>query len=148
MARERISLIPEEMKQQLSLEQRIINGDINPDNIQILSVEEQKQVGEVLFKIASEKVEPNQGTSALEFILFAFMRIMMKKVNGQALTSEDRQIEQELNNIINMHELSSGKVARSNWLFDYMGYAQLKANEFLRNREEHIERKKKVMGNV
>lgn len=146
MARERISLVSDEVKQQQDLESRIRSGEINPQTFEQLSPEEQAKVNSLLFKIASEKVEPNQGTSALEFILFGFMRIMSKKVNGMSLTEDEKNIEESLNRIMDAHQITNPSVEKSQWLFDYMGYAEVKSAEFLRNRAEHIARKQQVTG--
>lgn len=148
MARERISLISDEQRSALTLEQQIRTGEINPDTFASLSPEEQKQVNTLLFKMASEKVEPNQGTSALEFILFGFMRLVNKKLTGLALSEDEKAIEANLNRIMGMHQITNEEVQKSDWLFDYMGYAEMKSAEFLRNREEHIQRKQQVTGQV
>ena len=146
MARQRISLVSDEVKQELDLESRIRSGEINPETFEQLSPEEQTQVNNLLFKMASEKVEPNQGTSALEFILFGFMRIMNKRVNGMSLTEEEKTIEESLQRIMNLHQITNVDVEKSQWLFDYMAYAEAKSAEFLRNREEHIARKQQITG--
>jgi hypothetical protein len=146
MARERISLVSEEVKSQATLEARIQSGEINQENFNELTPAEQAQVNELLFKMASEKIEPNQGLSAIEFILIGHLRVMSKKINGLALTPDEQSIEESLNNILDMHQLGNPAVAKSDWLFDYMGYAEVKAGEFLQNRKEHIERKAHITG--
>lgn len=146
MARERISLVSEEVKAEVTLEARIRSGEINAGNFGELSTQEQSQVNGLLFKMASSKIDPNQGASALEFVLFGFMRIMSKKISGLALSEDEKEIEASINRIMEGHELTNPSVAKVNWLFDYMGYAELKSAEFLRNRKEHIERKTQVTG--
>ncbi|ECP9029754.1 hypothetical protein FU976_08035 [Campylobacter jejuni] len=146
MARERISLVADDVKQQMDLESRILAGEITSDNFNELSPDEQSQVNATLFKMASTKIDPNQGASALEFILFGFMRIMNKKINGMSLSEEEKSIEASLNRIWNKHELTNASIGKESWLFDYMAYAELKSTEFLRNRKEHIERKTQVTG--
>lgn len=146
MARERISLVPEEVKKEVTLESRIRSGEINAENFSHLSPEEQSQVNSILFKMASSKIDPNQGASALEFVLFGFIRIMNKKVNGLALTEDEKEIEASLGRITGMHEMTNSAVAKADWLFDYMQYAEVKSAEFLQNRKEHIERKTQVTG--
>ncbi len=146
MARQRISLVSDDIKQEVSIESRIRSGDINPDNFKDLSPEEQSQVNKILFKIASNGIEPNHGLSTLEFILFAFMRIMMKKINNLSLSADEKEIEKSLECIMNMHQITNAKVRKTDWMFDYMNYAEAKSNEFLNNRKDHIERKKKTTG--
>jgi hypothetical protein len=146
MARERISLVSEEVKKQQDLEESIRSGEINPETFSELSAEQQAEVNGILFKMASEKVEPNQGTSALEFILFGFMRIMHKRIHGMSLTRDEKEIEQSLDKIMSNHEITNTETAKKDWLFDYMGYAEAKSDEFLRNREEHITRKLEITG--
>jgi hypothetical protein len=146
MARQRISLVSEEVKQQMDLESRILSGEINPENFAALSPEEQTQVNSILFQMASRKIDPNQGASALEFILFGFMRIMTKKISGLALTEDEQAIDASLNRIMSQHEITNQEMYKADWLFDYMGYAELKSAEFLQNRKEHIQRKTQVTG--
>lgn len=148
MAKERITLVSDDVKRQLDLESQIRAGLITPDSFTTLSAEDQTEVNNILFKIASEQVEPNQGTSALEFILFGFMRVMMKKIQGLSLNTQDKKVEESLNRIMARHDITNQDVDMSQWLFDYMGYAELKSNEFLKNREEHIARKQQVTGRV
>lgn len=148
MPRQRISLVPEEVKQEKTIEAKIQSGEINATNFSTLTLEEQAQVNKILFNMASKKVVPNQGASALEFTLFAFMRIMTKKMNGMSLTADEKEIETGLNNIMNLHEITNTNLAKSDWLFDYMAYAEAKAVEILANREEHITRKQQVTGQV
>lgn len=146
MARELISLVPDKERYELTLEARVLSGEITAENFNELPEEEQKYVNSILFKMASDQIEPNQGTSAIEFILFAFMRITNKKVNGIGLTAEDREIEEGLNRILQSHQITNSQTFKKDWLFDYMQYAEVKSTEFLKNRLEHIERKKQVTG--
>lgn len=148
MARQRISLVNEEVKQELNLEAKIKSGEINAENFATLTADDQAKVNKTLFKMASDKINPNQGASVLEFTLFAFMRIMTKKVNGMSLTADEKEMETSLNNIMNLHEMTNTEVAKADWLFDYMGYAELKAGEILQNRKDHIARKQQVTGQV
>lgn len=148
MARQRISLVPDEVKKQETLESRILSGEINASNFAELSPEDQKQVNQILFKMASEKVDPNVGVSSLEFLIFAFMRIANKKLNGIPLNSEDLIIQESLNQILEMHEITNDNISKENWLFDYMAYAVANAEQILENRKEHIQRKQQVTGKV
>jgi hypothetical protein len=147
MARERISLVPDEVKREQVLKQQLLDGEMTPEVFQTLDPEEQGLINEILFKISSEKIEPNQGISALEFILMSFIRITNKKVNGMSLTAEDQAVEDSLNRILAMHEITN-ETPKASWLFDYMAYAEYKSQEFLNNRKEHVERKKKTIGEV
>lgn len=146
MARERISLIPDEVRSELTLEARIRSGEINPGNFNELSQEEQEKVNGLLFKMASEKIEPNQGLSAIEFILMGHLRIIAKKVDGLALSEDDIAVEESLNRIMAMHEITNPDMAKADWLFDYMQYAEVKSAAFLQNRKEHIARKAQITG--
>jgi hypothetical protein len=147
MARQRITLVPDEVKQETNLREQILTGEMTPEVFATLSPEEQAKVNEVLFKIASEKVDPNKGASALEFILFAFMRLVNKKLNNLSLNQEDLEVQDALNQILAMHEITN-ETPKANWLFDYMSYAQAKAQEFLENRREHVQRKLSTIGEV
>lgn len=147
MARQHISFISDEKKQAISLESRIQSGEITAKNFGELSPTEQSQVHNILFEMASKKVNPNQGASALEFTLFAFMRVMTKKVQGMSLTEEEKQIDESLTRIMGLHQLTNTSVPKSDWDLDYMSYAESKALEILSNRKEHIIRKQEVIGN-
>ena len=146
MARERITLVPDEVKEKMDLEGRILSGEITAENFNELTPEEQTEVNALLFKMASEKIEPNQGSSTLEFVLFGFMRVAMKRMNGMSLTEDEKEIEEGLKRIMSMHQITDTTLYKSEWLFDYIGYAEMKAAEILRNRKEHIDRKQQVTG--
>jgi hypothetical protein len=148
MARTRMSLISEEAQQEAILEQKIRTGELHADNFNQLSPEDQEKVNIILFKIASETINPNKGASVLEFVLFAYMRLMNKKMNGEYLNSEDVGIQDSLNRILAEHEITNTNIYRADWLFDYMDYAEYQAQEILKNRKEHIERKKSVTGQI
>ncbi|PVC75093.1 hypothetical protein C2I27_04190 [Priestia megaterium] len=148
MARERISLVSDEVKQQATLETRIRSGEINATNFKALSSEEQSQVNEILFEMACENVDPHKGSSVLEFILFGFMRVANKKMNGMALSEDEKFIEESLTQMMNRHEITNSTIDKSEWLLDYMKYAETKSEEILRNRKEHINRKRETMGEL
>jgi|GEM_PF-2582386 len=148
MARQRINLVSDEVKQEWILESQIRFGEINAENFHELSPEEQAKVNAILFRMASDKVNPNQGASVLEFILLGHLRLMEKKLNGLALSEDEKAIEASIKRIMDMHELANPSIPKEEWMFNYMEYAEAKASEILQNRKEHIERKKKVMGQV
>lgn len=145
MARERINLISDHEKEIEDLRLAIKNGIITKDNYEQYSTETQEKIKNVLFEISTENIDANEGASTLEFILMSFMRIVMKKMDGELLSAEDLIIEDQLRSIMRLHEITNG-TERKQWLFDYMGYAEYKTAQFLNNRKEHIERKKKVTG--
>ncbi|WP_067923557.1 hypothetical protein [Alicyclobacillus shizuokensis] len=147
MAREVFSLVSDEVRQETVLRYQILNGQITPEVYATLDPDTQAKINKILFDIASEKSDPNIGASCLEFVLFTFMRLMLKRLNGEAFTDEDMGIQEGLNQILAMHEITNG-TPRSEWLFDYLLYTQAKAQDFLQNRKEHIERKKAVIGDV
>lgn len=146
MARERIALVADEVKREDDIRRQIETGEMNPEVYATLSDDEKTAVSNILFEMSSEKIEPNQGTSALEFILFAFMRITNKKLAGMSLTAEDQEVEDALQTILGNHQITDDTTPKADWLFDYMSYAQAKSAEFLQNRAEHIDRKKSTIG--
>lgn len=148
MARQRISLVSEEVKEIKTIESRIRAGEINAENFDQLSPEEQQEVNRVLFDIAARQVNLAQGLSAVEFVLFAFIRLTNKRVKGLALTAEERKLEEKLQAILDTHEITDEELSINNWLFDYMDYALHAAETILPNRREHIERKKRVTGRI
>lgn len=146
MARERISLIPEAVQEERSIESKIRSGEINPEIFATLPPEEQSKINGILFKMASSGIDSNQGVSALEFITLSSIRLLFKMVNHQGLTDDDMKIKASLDRIFKQHELLNSDVSMEDWLFDYMGYAEYKSGEILNNRKEHIERKIEVTG--
>ncbi len=148
MGRERITLITEAEATKVNYRKQIESGEMNPEEYNALSKEEQLIVTDVLFEMSSEKISPNQGTSALEFILFAFIRITNKKISGISLSPEDIEIEEQLKRITMNHQITSDNVSKNEWLFDYLSYAEYKSAQFLENRKEHIARKISAIGEV
>lgn len=148
MPRERITLIDESTNHELVLRQKILSGKITPEIFEKMPPEEQKKVMNILFQISSEKVEPHVGVSTLEFIVFAFMRLMYKRIHGMSLTAEDMQIEKDLKDILEMHQITNLDVSRKDWDFDYMQYAKAQSSRILNNRKQHVERKRNVTGHV
>lgn len=148
MAREKINLVPNELKEKITIKKKILEGEITPEIFNTLPEKEKEKIVDILFEIASSKVDPNQGASTLEFVVFAFMRLVNKQLAGMSLTAEDQEIKEKLDTILNMHEITNTKISKKDWLFDYMEYAASKAEEILNNRKEHIERKKKTTGRV
>lgn len=146
MAREKISLVPDELKEQKQIESMIQSGEINKNNFDKLNSKEQKEVSRVLFQIAANKLKLEQGISAVEFILFSFMRITNKKVSGLPLSAEDKVIEEKLNRILEMHEITNQSMSIKDWLVDYLDYAYDTSEYVLQNRKDHIQRKKHITG--
>ncbi|WDI05101.1 hypothetical protein PUW25_26385 (plasmid) [Paenibacillus urinalis] len=146
--RERIALVAEEVKQEADLRSQIESGEMNPQVYATLSEAEQAMVTKVLFEMSSEKIQPNQGTAALEFILFSFMRIANKQLIGMSLTAEDMEVKTELDRILGMHQITDGTTAKADWLINYLEYAHDKSAKFLQNRQEHINRKKNTIGST
>ena len=145
MARERFNLISDQEKEVQDLRTAIKEGVITKENFEKYDTATQEKIKNILFEISTENIDANEGASTLEFILMSFLRIAMKKMDGEPLEAEDLIIEDELRTIMRLHDITNG-TARSQWLFDYMSYAQYKTSQFLSNRKEHIERKKNVTG--
>ncbi|MDR4369791.1 hypothetical protein, partial [Bacillus cereus] len=96
MARERISFVSDDVRKEETLESKILSGEINAESFKNLSEEEQLKVNQILFNMASEKINPNIGSSTLEFVLFGFMRIMNKRENGLSISVDEKEIEENL----------------------------------------------------
>lgn len=148
MARERISLVPEEEKEVKQIKSMIESGEINTDNFHELPLELQKEVSRILFEMAESQINLAHGVSALEFVTFAFIRLMQKQVKGLPLSAEDKIIEEKLNRILDLHQITNKETYMDDWLFDYLEYAEAISKDVLKNRKDHIERKKKVIGRV
>ncbi|MBR3118521.1 MAG: hypothetical protein IKF29_04700 [Oceanobacillus sp.] len=148
MVREHISFIPAEKKEQKQIESMIKTGEINHSNYKTLTPGQQEEVNEILFNIAESQITLSQGVSAVEFVLYAHIRLMRKKVEGIALSAQDKKIEEGLQKVLDLHEITTENIAIDDWLFDYMSYAENAAKKILKNREEHVLRKRDVTGQV
>jgi hypothetical protein len=148
MAREKISLIPDELKEVKHIENMIQSGEINKDNFHQLSPIHQQEVNKILFDMAESQINLSQGVSAIEFVLFAYIRIMSKQAKGLALSAEDKKVEEGLNRVLELHQITDGNTSIDDWLFNYMEYAEAASVQILGNRSEHINRKREVTGNI
>jgi len=148
MAREKFSLITEEERKEAAIRAKIKNGQINPEVYATLPEEEKTMISNILFKMASDRAEPNVGVSTIEFVLMAFIRLTTKKLSGMSLNAEDKEIEAALNRIYSMHQITDGKTPKSEWLFDYLEYAEYNASKLLQNRQEYVKQKMRLLGEV
>ncbi|SFJ65880.1 hypothetical protein SAMN02799624_05422 [Paenibacillus sp. UNC496MF] len=148
MARERISLVPEEVKTEATLRSKIESGELNAESYAVLPADEQELVNKILFDIAAEKVNPAVSASILEFTLFSFMRVVMKRLDGMSLTAEDEEVLAGIKTVMGTHEITNGQTLKANWLFDYLGYASENAKAILANRADYIQKKKNIIGRV
>lgn len=148
MARQRIQIsTPEELEEKEILH-RITNGEFSKEEFDELSKEKKDKVNDMLFELSSSGINLFHGTSALEFITIAGLRLLFQYQKNKPLTETDRKLEKMLEEILEMHQIGNQGVAPEDWLFDYISYTKYKTAQILRNREEHIERKTKVTGNA
>lgn len=146
MAKERIQLVSDEVLLKTTLKAKLKSGEYTKEDYQKATQEEQRLVKDLLFDIAIEPVNPHHGASAIEFILFAGLRLMMKHHDGTGFTDEDFKIQEQLREVLAIHELSNGNVDKKDFLFDYLDYAKFVAQGVLGNREAHIHRKVAITG--
>lgn len=146
MAKERIQLVTDEVLKKTTLRAQLKNGKYSKEDYEKADPTEQRLVKDLLFDIAIEPVNPHHGASAIEFIVFAGLRLMMKKHDGVGFTEEDFKIQDQLRDILSIHELSNGEVNKDDFLFDYLDYAKYVAVGVLDNRESHIKRKVAITG--
>ncbi|MGF0347775.1 hypothetical protein ACQR3P_29465 [Rhodococcus sp. IEGM1300] len=146
MAKERIQLVSDEVARKTSLRAQLKSGGYTKEDYDKADTVEKGLVKELLFDIAIEPVNPHHGASAIEFMVFAGLRLMMKKFDGVGYTQEDFEIDRQLREILKIHELSNGEVDKADFLFDYLSYAQHVATGVIANREQHIARKVAITG--
>lgn len=146
MAKERIQLVSDEVARKTTLRAKLKSGSYTKEDFDQADTVEKGLVKELLFDIAIEPVNPHHGASAIEFMVFAGLRLMMKKFDGVGYTQEDFEIDRQLREILKIHELSSGDVDKADFLFDYLSYAQHVATGVIANREQHIARKVAITG--
>lgn len=148
MARQHIQLTsPEELEEKQIL-QGIRNGQFSKEDFEKLPDEMKTKVNDILFELSSSEINLFHGTSALEFITIAAIRLLFRYKENTPLSETDKKLEKMLENILQMHQIGNQDVDPSDWLFDYTSYTEYKTAQILRNREEHIERKMKVTGNA
>lgn len=146
MAKERIQLVSDEVLKKSSLRGQLKAGSYSKEDYDQAEAEEQRLVKDLLFDIAIEPVNPHHGASAIEFIVFAALRLMMKRFDGVGFTQEEFELEKQLRSIMEIHELSNGNVNKEDFLFDYLSYAKHMAEGVIANREAHIARKVAITG--
>lgn len=146
MAKERIQLVTDEVARKTTLRAKLKNGSYTKEDYEVADDIEKGLVKDLLFDIAIEPVNPHHGASAIEFMVFAGLRLMMRKFDGVGFTEDDFKIEAQLREILKMHELSSGDVDKDDFLFDYLEYAKYMAQGVIHNREQHIARKVAITG--
>lgn len=146
MARQRFQLTSNETLEKQQILHGIQSGTFSKEDFNDLSPEKQKEVNDLLFELSASGINLFHGTSALEFIVISALRIMFRYKENTPLSEDDRMLESFLEDILKRHELGNSDVASADWLFDYLSYAKFKTDQILLNREEHIERKRKVTG--
>lgn len=146
MAKERIQLVSDEVLKKTSLRAELKNGTYTKEDYAKADAAEQRLVKDLLFDIAIEPINPHHGASAIEFIVFAGLRLMMKHHDGTGFTEEDFKIQEQLRDVLAIHELSNGEVNKEDFLFDYLDYAKFVAVDVIGNRGNHIARKVAIIG--
>lgn len=146
MGKERIQLVSDEVLKKASLRAELKNGGYTKEDYEQADATEQRLVKDLLFDIAIEPVNPHHAASAIEFMVFAGLRLMMKHHDGVGFTEEDFKIQEQLRELLSIHELSNGEVDSEDFLFNYLAYAKFVATGVLDNREQHIARKVAITG--
>lgn len=148
MARQHIQLLSSKELEEKKILHRITQGEFSKEEFEALPNEMQDRVNDMLFDLSSSGINLFHGTSALEFITIAAVRLMMQYKKDKPLSETDKKLEKMLEEVLEMHQVGNQGVSSEDWLFDYISYTKYKTAQILRNREEHIERKTKVTGNV
>lgn len=148
MARQRIQLTSTQELEENKILHGIKNGEFSKEEFHALPQEMKDKVNDMLFDLSSSEINLFHGTSALEFISIAAIRLLFRYKQDTPLSETDRALEKMLEEVLEMHQIGNQEVDMADWLFDYISYTKYKTAQILRNREEHIERKIKVTGNV
>lgn len=148
MARQRIQLTSSEQLEEGKILHGIKSGEFSKEEFNALPQEMKDKVNSMLFDLSSSEINLFHGTSALEFVSIAAIRLLFRYKQNTPLSETDRALEKMLEEVLEMHQLGNQNVDMSEWLFDYISYTKYKTGQILRNREEHIERKIKVTGNA
>lgn len=102
----------------------IENGELKKDDLSKLTDEEKEMLLEMSFDIYSEAINTHRSLAALEYTLFSAIRILTLKAERKVLNEEDRKIENSLNGILNMHEITNRGLSIEDWSEDYLSYLQ------------------------
>lgn len=148
MGKQRFQVSTPEQLEENKIMHLITQGEFSKEEFNALPDDMKKRVNEMLFELSSNSINLFHGTSALEFVTIAAVRLLMQYKKNKPLSETDKKLEKMLEEVLEMHQIGNQGVNPENWLFDYISYTKHKTEQILRNREEHIERKMKVTGNA
>lgn len=140
MAREIISLTTDEELQELSIRQRVQNGEIDNEVYETLTPEEQGLVRKILFETHGAPVDAPVALSAIEFTVFGLAKIFFKTQSGEDLTEKEQVFIKRFEEFANKHEIT---MDAGDWYVPYAEENMLKAKE---NRAAYKQRKIDITG--
>ena len=141
MVRERFVFINKEEQTKLELKNQIQEGTLTKEVFDQLPKSQQEVVKDLLFEISSEKVNVFHSLSVLEFMLMASMRLQLRE--GE-FTEDDLKIKEAMKEFIEAHELGDASKPISEWTIDYIAYIKKQTALVIKNRSDHIERKRSI----
>ena len=141
MMRERFVFINKEEQTKLELKNQIQDGTLTKEVFDQLSKSEQEVVKELLFEVSSEKVNVFHSLSVLEFMLMASMRLQLRE--GE-FTEDDLKIKEAMKEFIEAHELGDASKPISEWTIDYIAYIKKQTALVVKNRSDHVDRKRSI----
>lgn len=139
--RERFIFINKEEQTKLELKNQIQEGKLTKEVFDQLPKSEQEVVKDLLFEISSEKVNVFHSLSVLEFMLMASMRLQLRE--GK-FTEDDLKIKEAMKEFIEAHELGDASKPISEWTIDYIAYIKKQTALVVKNRGDHIDRKRSI----
>ena len=139
--RERFVFINKEEQTKLELKNQIQDGTLTKEVFDQLSKSEQEVVKELLFEVSSEKVNVFHSLAVLEFMLMASMRLQLRE--GE-FTEDDLKIKEAMKEFIEAHELGDASKPISEWTIDYIAYIKKQTALVVKNRSDHVDRKRSI----
>lgn len=140
MARERISLVPEEVLQEEKIRYKIANDLLSNEEFNQLNPEDQNKVKRVLFEMYANPVVAPVAFSGLEFAIFGLGKLFFKLNSGDELTEEERVFYDRFKTFIEKHEIT---MDAGDWYVSYAEEAMLLTQN---NREEYKQKKIGITG--
>lgn len=144
MMRERFVFINKEEESKLKIKHDLEEGKLTKEKFDQLSSEDQEIAKDLLFELASEKVNVFHSLSVLEFMIIASMRLQLKEDELTGLTEDDIKIKEAMKEFVEAHELGDTSKPISEWTIDYLAYIKKQTALVIKNRGDHIERKRSL----
>ena len=139
--RERFVFVNKEEENKLKIKHDLEEGQLTKEKFDQLSRDDQEIAKDLLFELASEKINVFHSLSVLEFMIIASMRLQLRE--GE-FTEDDLKIKEAMKEFVEAHELGDSSKPISEWRIDYFAYIKKQTALVVKNRSDHIDRKRSI----